>query len=490
MIEMGKAPVVSGSLQAELARIVGPDHVLASDIDRLVYARDRAPFGTYRLREGHVPEGWPSVVVRPRDAKEIAAVLRLAGTLRVPVVPYGAGSGVLGGAAALGGEIIIDMKRLSGIVDIDGESQTATVLAGTNGALFEQELVRRGFTCGHLPQSLPMSTVGGWIACRGAGQASSRYGKIEDMVLGLEVILPSGRHMEIRPQAGRSTGPDLAGLFVGSEGTLGIIVSATLRMHPLPQARRNRVVGFPDLENGLHCLREIMQAGMAPAVMRLYDSVESRVRLQEMPDGDRGLLLCLLSFEGRERIVEAEEAEALALIEHAGGRLLGEHLYREWEKVRFQSYSPQHQASGRFMDTIEITLPWRALPDGYGRLRDAARRVAPDIHFGAHWSHFYPDGACQYMTIRLDPAPLAQGESLHRAVWDAIERECVALGGTIAHHHGIGLLRGRWMELEHGPEGMEVLKAIKHAIDPESIMNPGKLGLKPSRRTPTGEAHA
>ena len=463
-----------------LARIVGKDNVLSSDLDRFVYARDRAPFGTYRLREGRLPEGWPCVVVRPADVSEVAAVLRLASETGTPVVPYGAGSGVLGGAASLGGEIVIDLKRLSGIIEIDAIDQTVSVAAGMNGALFEAELRRNGFTCGHLPQSLAMSTVGGWVACRGAGQASSRYGKIEDMVLGLEIVLPDGRLLDVRPQARRSTGPDLAGIFVGSEGTMGIIVSATLRIWPVPAARRNLAVGFGSLAAGLDCLRTIMQAGLRPAVVRLYDAIESAARTQSLDEVDRGLFLCLLSFEGPERLVAAEEAEALEMIDRAGGRRIADGPFHDWEAVRYQSYSPQHQAAGRFMDTIEVTLPWHALPEGYGRLKAAALRVAPGAHFGAHWSHVYPDGACQYMTMRLDPAPLEEGEALHRAVWDAVERECVSLGGAIAHHHGVGLLRGRWMELEHGAAGFEVIAAVKRAIDPGGIMNPGKLGLPAS----------
>lgn len=306
-------------------------------------------------------------------------------------------------------------------------------------------------------------------------------------MLGLEVVLPDGRLLDIRPQARRSTGPDLAAVFVGSEGTLGVVVSATLRIWPLPQAQRRLAVGFPGLTEGLNCLRSTMQAGLRPAVVRLYDAAESAARLAALPDADRRLHLCLLSFEGPERVVAAEEAETLALVERAGGRRIDDGPFRDWEAVRYQSYSPQHQAAGRFMDTIEVTLPWHALPEGYGRLKAAALRVAPGVHFGAHWSHVYPDGACQYMTIRLDPAPLAEGEALHRAVWDAVERECVALGGAIAHHHGVGLLRGRWMELEHGRAGLDVTAAIKRAIDPAGIMNPGKLGL-PATHTREAEA--
>jgi alkyldihydroxyacetonephosphate synthase len=488
MAEIASPPAPPEDLVRRLARIVGAGNVLSSDIDRFAYARDRAPFGTYRLREGRLPEGWPGVVVRPADAGEVASVLRLATARCVPVVPYGAGSGVLGGAASLGGEIVIDLKRLSGVIEIDPVDHTASVCAGMNGALFEAELRRNGFTCGHLPQSLAMSTVGGWVACRGAGQASSRYGKIEDMVLGLEVVLPDGRLLDIRPQARRSTGPDLAGVFVGSEGTLGVVVSATLRIWPAPAARRNLAVGFASLEGGLDCLRSMMQAGLRPAVVRLYDAVESAARTQSLDAGDRDLFLCLLSFEGLDRLVKAEEAEAMEMIARAGGRRIADGPFHDWEAVRYQSYSPQHQAAGRFMDTIEVTLPWHALPEGYGRLKAAALRVAPGAHFGAHWSHVYPDGACQYMTLRLDPTPLGEGEALHRAIWDAIERECVALGGAIAHHHGIGLLRGRWMELEHGAAGFGVIAAVKRAIDPLGIMNPGKLGL-PVNESASG-AHA
>jgi len=243
----------------ELAALVGADHVSDAAPDLWVYARDRLPYATFAVRDGRVPGTLPSAVVRPGTEDELAAVVRFARARRIPLIPYGAGSGVLGGAVPVAHELVVDLKRLNRIVSIDETDLTVTVQAGMNGGQFEAALNARGFTTGHLPQSLYMSTVGGWAACRGAGQNSTRYGKIEDMVLGLRAILPDGQVLQVRPVARRAVGPSVKDLMIGAEG-------GRLRDHLVTK-----------LDNGVSAAR-MLQDGKVVAAAGLRSELESALR--------------------------------------------------------------------------------------------------------------------------------------------------------------------------------------------------------------------
>lgn len=478
MLAVQAAPGADQALVSALAGIVGAENVLADFPDRLAASRDRAPIATFAFREGLVPGVLPRAVVRPGSREEVARVLAWAHATGVPVIPYGAGSGVLGGAIPLGGEIVLDLKRLNRLVSISATDGLATVEAGMNGGRFEAAVAAEGFTCGHLPQSLHMSTVGGWLACRGAGQNSTRYGKIEDMVVGLRAVLADGTEVEVRPAARRSTGPSLRDVFVGCEGTLGVITEATLRIWKLPEAELPLVLSFPDIAAGLEAGRRILQAELRPAVFRLYDETETVPRVKELADFGKGRVLAILVFSGMERLAALERELAGEIAATLGARAEGDAPYRHWLAHRFESYSPPWQASGHFMDTCEVTGAWSALVEMYTRMREAILDLCPAAHFGAHWSHAYPEGACQYMTVRLPPMPRAEGLALHARAWDLLQTLTVVMGGSIAHHHGAGLLRGPWMAAELGAGGAAMLQRIKDALDPGNILNPGKLGLR------------
>lgn len=481
MLPMLAAQAASGpdiALADALAGIVGAANVLAGFPDRLAASRDRAPLATFAFRDGMVPGVLPRAVVRPGTQEEVAHVLSWAHANGVPVIPYGAGSGVLGGAIPLSGEIVLDLKRLSRFVAVNATDGLATVEAGMNGGRFEAALAGQGFTCGHLPQSLHMSTVGGWLACRGAGQNSTRFGKIEDMVVGLRAVLADGTTVEVRPAARRSTGPSLRDVFVGCEGTLGIITEATLRIWARPEAELPLVLSFPDIAAGLEAGRQIMQAELRPAVFRLYDETETAPRTKDLAGFAKGRVLAILVFSGIARLASLERDLAREIADALGGREEGDAPYRHWLAHRFESYSPPWQASGHYMDTCEITGAWSRLVEMHGRMREAILGLCPGAHFGAHWSHAYPEGACQYMTVRLPPMPRAEGLALHARAWDLLQTLTVEMGGSIAHHHGAGLLRGPWMAAELGAGGAAMLQRIKDALDPGNILNPGKLGLR------------
>lgn len=468
---------------AGLASIVGDAHVHSRWPDRYAYARDRLPLATFAVRSGHLPGTMPSAVICPANHDEVAGVVRWARDSGIALVPWGAGSGVLGGAIPLGGEAVIDLKRLNRMVAIDTVNGLATVGAGMNGGQFEEALSEHGYTCGHLPQSLHMSTVGGWAACRGAGQVSSRYGKIEDIVRGMKVVLPDGQSLEVRPLARRATGPDLLQLFIGSEGTLGVITEITLRIWKRPEREHGVVLAMPSVAAGLAGLREIMQGELRPAVTRLYDETETRTRTEGIAAFATRPVMLMLVFSGPERLARLEEELSLEILEGHGGVVVGGAPYREWNQHRYVSYSPKWQSTNHFMDTIEVTGSWSKLSAMHERMCQAVRAIHPPLHFGTHWSHVYPEGACQYMTFRLPPLPEAEGLALHGQVWHAVQSIALDCGGSISHHHGAGAFRNRWMRGELGT-GLDVLQAIKDALDPGNLMNPGKLGLRPAEGAP------
>lgn len=465
------------TLLTAFSALVGAENMMHAVSDRYAYCRDRLPYGTFRLRKGKLPATLPAAVICPANQEQLTRIVELAVKEQVALIPFGAGSGVLGGTIPLNCEVIVDLKRMNQIVGINEIDGTVTVQAGMNGGQFEAALNQRGFTAGHLPQSIYMSTVGGWAACRGAGQASSRYGKIEDMVTGLQAILPDGRLLQVRSVARRAVGPSIKDLMVGSEGVFGFITELTLRIWRLPQHESGAVLAFPSQQAGFDALREIIQSELRPTVMRLYDEMESRQRTEGMAEFVNAPILAIFKFSGLKELAEVERALSLKICARHGAVLADDAPYRHWKETRYHSYSIQWQTGGYYMDTIEVTGTWSALPEMYTAISNAVHALHPQIHFGAHWSHIYPEGACQYMTVRLPPMDDAVAMVMHRQAWDVVQRLCLEYGGSIAHHHGAGLFRNAWLKEELNT-GMDLLQIVKDGIDPGNLLNPGKLGLR------------
>lgn len=466
------------TLLAELSDIVGVGNV-ADDFDtRLRYGRDCLPYAKYRYRSGEMPGTLPAAVVRPGDTEETARLIAHLRAHGKRIVPVGTCSGVLGGAIPLCREVAIDTSRMDRIVAIDTENQLVTVQAGMNGGDFEAALNAEGWTAGHYPQSIDISTVGGWAACRGGGQASSRYGKIEDIVTGLTVVLPDGRILKVASEARRAVGPSIKDLFIGSEGTLGLITELTLRIWRLPEVVDDTVLGFPDVVAATRAARRIMQAELRPTIVRLYDAEETRARTEGIAFFRTLPVMAFLSFSGPRRLADAEKALALEIALEEGAKVGPDEPMIDWRANRYVSASASWTEKGYFMDTVEVTLPWSRLVEGYERMSAAVSAISEEAHFGAHWSHVYSDGACQYMTFRLPPMPDEKALPLHAAIWDALQEIALECSGSISHHHGVGVFRGKWMASELGA-GLDILQALKDALDPGNLVNPGKLGLRP-----------
>jgi alkyldihydroxyacetonephosphate synthase len=451
--------------------------VLTDDATRAEAGRDWWPLAIGWAAEGGVPQR-PSAVVRPRSTEQVATVLAACSDAVVPVTPAAGRSGVCGGAIPVYGGIALDLTALDGIAAVDETSLTTDVRAGTFGPDLEAALggVGTGYTLGHWPQSMDLSTVGGWLACRGAGQYSTRYGKIEDMVIGLEVVLADGRIVRTEGKAPRAaTGPNLTQLFVGSEGTLGVITEARLCIHPRPPAEQRRAFGFATFGAGLEACRRILRRGATPAVLRLYDRTESG-RNFEQPDTN----VLIVLDEGDPDILAGSMAVVDAECSRfADARALDDGLVQRWLGHRNDvSQLATLWRAGVVVDTAEISGRWGALPALFEEVVGALTAIDGTLAASCHQSHAYSDGACLYFTFggRGPAGDDEWREHYYRQAWDAVTEATMAHGAAISHHHGIGLNRSRFLPRALG-SGFEVLRGLKESFDPKGILNPGKFGL-------------
>lgn len=435
-------------------------------------SRDWWPLALHWSLQGAVPRRG-AALVRPTGTDHVAAVLRACNAAGVPVTAAGGRSGVCGASVPVHGGVVLDLTGLAGVGEVDVVSGVVEVAAGTFGPDLEATLRSdHGLTVGHFPQSFDLATVGGWIASRGAGQYSTRYGKIEDMVVGLEVVLADGSVIRTGGAPAAAAGPDLDQLFLGSEGTLGIITRAWLRAHPLPEAEQRAAYRFDDFASGIEACRLVLRRGATPAVLRLYDGPESaRGR-----GGDGTTCTLLVLDEGHPALVEATMSIVADACASAGGSPAATSLVDAWLEHRNDTSALQALThKGFVVDTMEIAAPWSRLGEIFDRTRAAMLAVPHARAATCHLSHSYLDGACLYFTFAATP-PAEEIESTYVALWDAGQRAVLEAGGNLSHHHGVGLNRHRFVAEALGGS-LAVLQAIKDTLDPSGILNPGKLGL-------------
>jgi alkyldihydroxyacetonephosphate synthase len=465
----GAAHEVDAAL-VERLRTIGP---IDTSIDGTAEAsRDWWPLAMHWALAGEVPRR-AAVVARPSTTAEVAAIARACNEARTPLTVAGGRSGVCGASVPVFGGVVLDTTGMQGIVSVDTVSGLVEVLPGTFGPDLEASLrASHGLTVGHYPQSFDIATVGGWVACRGAGQYSTRYGKIEDIVAALEVVLADGTVIRTGGSPAAAVGPDLDQLFLGSEGTLGIVTRVWLRAHPVPSAERRAAYSVATFEAGIEMCRRIIRRGATPAVLRLYDAVES----QRGQGGDGTQCMVLVLDEGDPAIVDATMTLVADEAASAGATDLGPELVERWMHHRNDTSGLQALTrKGFVVDTMEIAAPWAALPGLFDAARAALMAVPGARVASCHLSHSYLDGACLYFTFAGTP-PAEDVEATYIALWDAGQRAVLAGGGNLSHHHGIGLNRGRFAAEALGP-AHRVLVALKAALDPNGILNPGKLGL-------------
>lgn len=455
-----------------IARIADVCPTLADDTSTAESGRDWWPRAMHWALNNETASR-PHVVCRPTHTDQVAALLSLCDANGIPVTAAGGRSGVCGAAVPLHGGVALDMTAMQGVVAVDDTSGIVEVLPGTFGPDMEAFLQREhALTVGHFPQSFDISTVGGWVACRGAGQFSTRYGKIEDMVVSLEVVLADGRIVRTGGSPAAATGPDLTQLFIGSEGTLGIITRIWLRTHPLPTHTERAAYTFDSFSHGIESLRVAVRNGATPAVLRLYDEIESK--RSHGGDGSRATLLVL--DEGEKSLVNAtmkivDDACRLAGAHHADAGLLDHWLEHRNDTSALQALTTK----GFVVDTMEVAAPWSALDHVVDSVESAFLAVDHSRSATCHLSHSYLDGACLYFTFAASPPP-DEWESTYTALWEAGQTAALKAGANLSHHHGIGLNRARFVSDALG-SAFHVLTTIKNALDPNNILNPGKMGL-------------
>lgn len=464
--------------RAALVAVVGPEAVDLTDAARRIRSAGRSYLDLLELRAG-AAQG-PDAVVLPGSAAEVGAVLRVCGTHRVAVVPFGGGTSVVGGVRPLRGSftavIALDLRRLDSLRHVDETSRIVELDAGLRGPAAEALLAGHGLTLGHFPQSFEHATIGGFAATRSSGQASTGYGRFDANVVGVHLESPAGP-LDVGRGAASAAGPALLQLALGSEGAYGVITSVRLRVRPVPAVRRYDALLVRSWSAGLEMLRELEQSGRAPDVARLSDPVETTVSLRAGAPAPvrmlgRGRCLLVTGWEGDADSVRRRRRAARVVLRGLplpGGGAAWEHSRYSGPYLRDDLLD-----EGFLVETLETSATWTALDPTWQSVRAAlADHLAPAVVM-CHVSHLYPQGASLYVTVlaaRSDTDPTGQWQRAKQAASDAI----MACGATITHHHAVGTDHRPWMTDEIGPLGVEVLQAVKSVLDPAGILNPGKL---------------
>ncbi len=486
-------------LPRELTRILG-ERWSDTAANRLLYSRDMSAEITLKLRDQSGDPNFapmrPHVVCWPEDAHEVVKLVKLANRLKIPIVPFGGGSGVVGGTIPVRGGMIIDLKRMDKILKLNNEQGTADIETGMLGWKLEAELNRTGYTL-HFPTPARSATLGGYLAARSAD--------VEDRLEEAEVVTPRGelirfgRHAKLFPKIRTKD------LFVGTEGTCGIITKARLKIQPLPPAECYRGISFNRLESGLMAMRLIIQANLRPTVLHLHDPLsllfehsretstsEQKTLMTQLKQGGQNWLLqhprmttllnllpleviLIVGFAGEKTFISEQEKIALSLCQKVIARDLGPGPGEQWKQQRHHPsfMIPQLFDEGGFMDTIEVATTWDLLEGLYQKI---TRALQHKVCLMAHFSHATPDSCAISFTFAGKTGSYEQDLALYQEVWQEAMETCLLAGGTISHQHGIGLLKAPYLEREL-ENCMKVFKAVKKKLDPAGIMNPGKMSL-------------
>jgi alkyldihydroxyacetonephosphate synthase len=417
------------------------------------------------------PAPRPGALVRPRSVAEVQAVLSFANERRVAVIPFGLGSGVVGGVIASPNAVVLDMGAMDAVRFIDPVNLLAGFDAGHNGLAAEQAVAAEGLTIGHWPQSVAVSSVGGWVATRASGQLSTGYGAIEDLVHQIEAVLPTGEVVRLGKGPRASAGPDLRHLMVGSEGALGVITGVTFSLRRAPEAKAVSCFEAPNMRAGFELQRQIVQRGWRPPVMRQYDERESR----RQHEGAKACVI-MIAHEGPAALVAAERAAVAALAAEAGVAAAPGAIVEHWFEHR--NTVPSWDvllARGLVVDTVEVSAEWTKIGDIYDEAVASLRGIEGLIAGSAHSSHVYRSGLNLYFTFAVQTQAPEQMEAAYLEGWRRIMEATARRGGSVAHHHGIGRVRREWLATELGETGVALLRRLKATLDPNGIMNPGVL---------------
>lgn len=481
---------LSGAALEALQGVVGEAHLHTDRESRVRHTRGKSTPDLLAVRAGDAAAA-PDAVIAPDSHEDVVEILALARWFGIVVIPYGGGTSVVGGLTAerSRGVVAVDLARLDRLVEVDAESSTATLEAGVRAPAAEAMLSEHGLTLGHFPQSFEYATIGGFAATRSSGQSSSGYGRFDEMVVGLEVATPAGT-WELGAAPASAAGPDLRQLVLGSEGTLGIITRVRLTVRPVPETKVYEGWRFPDFACGRDAVRRLVQEGLNPTVLRLSDETETALNLADPAaiGGDStGGVAMICGYEGSAAVVSRMRVEVSPRLAESGGSPLGEGPGARWAAGRFDAPYLRDALMDRgvIVETLETAAFWSDLDGLYrsvqGRLDASLRSDGATPIVLCHISHVYRTGASLYFTAAFDGGDDPAGR-WHRAKVSASE-EIRRHGATITHHHAVGRDHKRWYAEEIGPIGVAVLRSVKHAVDPDGVLNPGVL-------IPDGESRA
>jgi alkyldihydroxyacetonephosphate synthase len=477
-----------------------PAHALirVEPMERLLHARGQSLPDWIALRSGRIG-AFPEAIAYPSSDEDVRTLIDFARQTGTALIPYGGGTSVVGHINPSSDQppsLTIDMQHMNQLLDLDERSLQATFGAGVRGPDLEAQLKPHGYTLGHYPQSFELSSLGGWIATRSSGQQSLYYGRIEDHFAGGHVETPQGP-MDLPCFPASAAGPDLHHVILGSEGRLGVITRATIRVRPLPEAEQFHALFFRDWASGVEAVRTIAQAEVPLSMMRLSDETETQTTLilsgRERLVGlaDRGLrtlgygdlrCLMLIGATGSPRRVRTAIRRATALARQHGGFFTGTMIGKMWRKSRFHTPYLRNTLweHGYALDTLETAVPWAKVEPTVELVRQALRQgLAPKgerVLVFAHLSHIYRSGASTYFTY-LFPRSADPDETFsHWLTLKTLASEVIVKqGGTISHQHGVGRDHAPYLAAEKGPVGMDMLSALIRETDPENLLNPGIL---------------
>lgn len=413
----------------------------------------------------------PELVVRPSNQDEVSRLLAWANQRGVPVTPWGAGSAVTGAPIPTQGGISLDLSTMNRTLHIDSMNLLVRVEAGKIGIQLEQELNEKGFTLNHSPQSLNRSSVGGWLSTRSSGQFSSRWGNIEDLCISFTVVLANGDVLTMPQTPRAAVGPDLRHIFIGAEGTSGVITEVSLKMFPLPETRRYESIRFPKLHQGLNAVRQIMQSGLRPFLIRLYDADESKHVMADERFADSVLFV---GCEGIRKVAIAEMDAATDICLNSGGEAIGPGPAEYWMQRRFDfsAFERTLDLPGGIAETVEVSHLWSEVEHTYRVMKEALRPFVDQVL--CHFSHAYPQGTSLYLILFGQAVDDQAAENTILQIWDVAMEAALRKGAAISHHHGIGFARRKYIAPYLG-SGYNIIQQLKDAVDPNGIMNPGKL---------------
>lgn len=478
------APALSPELLDSLRSLLGAEQVIVDDALRRVRTRGKSTPDLLRQRAGDLSDA-PDVVVRPRGHDEVQALLAWAGEHRVAVTPFGGGTAVTGGLlvgaderARFNGVVSLDLGGMRRLLSIDPASSTAVLEPGLRGPEAEALLAEEGLMLGHYPQSFEFASIGGFAATRSSGQSSAGYGRFDAMVVGLRVATPSG-DARLGSSPANASGPDLRELFLGSEGAFGVITEVTVRVRPLPEVKVYEGWQWPSFAAGADAMRALAQSDLLPTVLRLSDENETAINLAR-PDaiggaGSGGCLM-IVGYEGTPEAVEAKQAAVTAALQKLGGTALGREPGESWAEGRFAA--PYLRDSlldvGVLVETLETATFWSKRDELYRAVSSALTdALGEGTLVLCHISHVYATGCSLYFTVATagGEQPLERWLAAKAAACEAI----VACGAAITHHHAVGTDHKPYLTAEVGEVGVAALRAVKTALDPQGVLNPGVL---------------